>query len=110
MIPVLSPIKIIDRVATSLVAKQRYPTVEKAIWELALSSVRDKTVYYRRRIRKLENKYSTDFDMFTARLKNQATPSEEDDWLAWRSARSMLADWRKSYQDMIHESLQDAAL
>jgi hypothetical protein len=48
--------------------------------------------------------------MFTARLKNQATPSEEDDWLAWRSARSMLADWQKSYQDMIHESLQDAAL
>jgi hypothetical protein len=48
--------------------------------------------------------------MFTARLKNQATPSEEDGWLAWRSARSMLADWQKSYQDMIHESLQDAAL
>jgi hypothetical protein len=56
--------------------------VEKAIWELALSSVRSKTVYYRKRIRKLENKYGTDFDTFTDRLKNKANPSQEDDWLA----------------------------
>jgi hypothetical protein len=86
------------------------PNCGKSNLGIGIASVRDKTIYYRRRIRKLENKYSTDFDMFTARLKNQATPSEEDDWLAWRSARSMLADWQKSYQDMIHESLQDAAL
>jgi len=100
----LSPTGVINHVATSLVAKQRYSTVEEAIWELALTSIRSKTVYYRRRIRKLENKYGTDFDKFTVRLKNQAAPAEEDDWLAWRSALSMLADWQKAYQDMIHES------
>ncbi len=104
MIPALSPTGVINQIATSLVARQRYPSVEKAIWEMALSSVRSKTVYYRRRIRKLENRYGTDFDKFTVRLKNRATPSEEDDWLAWRSARNMLADWQKAYQDMIHES------
>jgi hypothetical protein len=104
MIPALSPTKIIDRVAASLVTKQRYPTVEKAIWGLALSSVRNKTLYYRRRIRKLENKYDTDFDTFTDHLKNHASPSEEDDWLAWRSARSMLADWQKNYQELLYES------
>ncbi len=104
MIPGLSPSGVINQVAKSLVVKQRYPTVEKAIWELALSSVRSKTVYYRRCIRKLENKYGTDFDKFTDRLKNKADPSEEDDWLAWRSARSMLADWQKAYQELIHES------
>ncbi len=104
MIHGLSPAGVINQVATSLVARQRYPSVEKAIWEIALSSIRSKTVYYRKRIRKLENRYGTDYDKFTARLKNQATPSEEDDWLEWRSARSMLADWQKTYQDMIHES------
>jgi hypothetical protein len=104
MIPGLSPTGIIKQVATSLVAKQRYSTLEEAIWELALSSVRSKTAFYRRRIRKLENKYGTDFNKFTVRLKNQATPAEEDDWLAWRSALSMLADWQKAYQDLIHES------
>ena len=104
MILGISHTGVINKVAESLVAKQRFPTVEKAIWELALSSVRSKTVYYRRRIRKLEKKYGTDFDNFTVRLKNQAAPSEEDDWLAWRSARSMLSDWQKAYQDLIHES------
>ena len=103
MTPGLSPTTILQQVAHSLVARKRYATVEEALWELALSAVRSKTVSYQRRIRKLENKYGTDFDQFTLRLKNQATPIEEDDWLAWRSAKNMLADWKKAYQDLLHE-------
>jgi hypothetical protein len=104
MINGISPMVVINQVAASLVARQRYPTMEKAIRELALSSIRSKTVYYRRRIRKLENKYGTDFDNFTVRIRNKATPSEEDDWLEWRSAQAMLADWQNVYQDLVHES------
>jgi hypothetical protein len=70
MVTALKPIKIINQVASSLVAKHRYMTLEEAIWNMALSSVRKKTVYYRRRIRKLEKKYGIDFDTFTSRLKN----------------------------------------
>lgn len=51
----------------------------------------------------MENKYGVDFDKFTARLKGNAKPAQEDDWLAWRSARSMLADWQKTYQELLHE-------
>jgi len=36
-------------------------------------------------------------------LEGQATPSEEDDWLAWRSARSMLMDWQLAYQELQDE-------
>jgi len=67
---------------------------------VALSAARGKAAYYRRRIRKLEHKYATNFDAFTARLKRRATSAEEDDWLAWRSARLMHADWQRAYQDM----------
>ncbi len=95
-----SPTSILNKVASSLVAKQKYPNIEEALWALALSAVRSKTVYYRRRIRKLERKYKTDFDTFTARLKGRATPAEEDDWLAWRSARQMLADWQQALRDL----------
>ncbi len=104
MMTKLSPAGVINQVAASLVVKQRYPTVEMAIWDLALTSVRSKIVYYKKRIRKLEKKYETDFETFTVCLKDKANPSEEDDWLAWRSARSMLDDWHKAYQDMIDES------
>ncbi|MBI5291570.1 MAG: hypothetical protein HY872_06820 [Chloroflexi bacterium] len=94
---------ILNKVASSLVATQKYATIEEALWELALTTVRNKVIYYQRRIRKLERKYHTDFDSFTIHLKGRATPAEEDDWLAWKSARRMLADWRKAYRDLLNE-------
>jgi len=98
-----SPNSVLNKVAASLVAAKRYSTTEEALWDMALSTVRGKVTYYRRRIRKMENKHGTDFDKFTVRLKGKATPAQEDDWLAWKSARSMLMDWQKTYQDLLHE-------
>jgi hypothetical protein len=83
-----------------LVARRKYASISDALRGLALSAVRDKTTYYRRRIRKFERKYVMDFDKFTARLKGRATPPEEDDWLAWRSAQRMLTDWERAYRDL----------
>ena len=97
------PNLVLNKVADSLVAAKRYPTVEDALWDMAVSTVRGKVTYYRRRIRKMETKYGVDFDKFTARLKGNAKPAQEDDWLTWRSARSMLADWQKTYQELLHE-------
>jgi hypothetical protein len=45
---------------------------------------------------------STDFGTFSAQLRGQATPAEEDDWLAWRSANLMLADWQRAYEELQH--------
>jgi len=99
----VNPTSIVDRITETLVATQKFSTKEDALWELALAAVRNKIVYYQRRIRRLENKYGADFDTFTEQLKNKATPVEEDDWLGWRSARSMVADWQKTYQDLRYE-------
>ena len=98
-----SPNSVLNKIAGSLVAAKRFATKEEALWDMAVSTVRVKLTYYRRRIRKMENKYGMDFDKFTARLKGKTTPAQEDDWLAWKSARSMLADWQKTYQDLRHE-------
>ena len=70
---------------------------------MAISTVRHKVAYYQRRLRKMEHKYKMDFDTFSAKLKGKATLAQEDDWLAWKSARRMLADWQKSYQDLLNE-------
>ena len=99
-----SPNLVLNKVASALVATKRFATVEEALWNMAISTVRGRVTYYRRRIRKMENKYAMDFDKFTARLKGKATPVQEDDWLAWKSARSMLADWQNTYQDLRHAS------
>ena len=99
----VNPATIVDTVTERLVATQKFTTKEDALWDLARAAVRNKITYYRRRIRRLENKYGVDFDTFTEQLKNKATPVEEDDWLGWRSARNMLDDWQKTYQDLQHE-------
>ena len=99
----VNPTTIVDKVAETLVAPHKFTTKEDALWDLAFAAVRNKISYYRRRVRRLENKYGIDFDTFTAQFKNRATPAEEDDWLGWRSARSMLADWQKTYQDLQNE-------
>lgn len=98
-----SPTHILNKVAGSLVATQKYATVEEAFWEMAISAVRHKVAYYQRRLRKMEHKYEMDFDSFSVKLKGKATPAQEDDWLAWKSARRMLADSQKSYQDLLNE-------
>jgi hypothetical protein len=98
-----SPSSVLTKVANSLVAAKRYSTTEEALWDMALSTVRGKIAYYRRRIRRLENKHGMDFDQFTAHLKGKATPAQEDDWLAWKSARSMLKDWQTTYKNLLHE-------
>ncbi len=94
---------ILNNVAETLVARQKFPTIEEALRELALSALRDKIGFYQRRIRRFERKYTTDFHTFSDNLKDRATPAEEDDWMEWRSARSMLADWQKTYQDIRDE-------
>ena len=98
-----SPYSVLNKVANSLVASKRFSTVEDALWDMAIVTVQSKMSYYRRRIRKMENKYGVDFGKFSARLKGKATPQQEDDWLAWKSARSMLTDWQKTYLELRHE-------
>lgn len=98
-----SPSSVLTKVAKSLVAAKRYSTTEEALWDMALSTVRGKMTYCRRRICRLENKHGMDFDKFTARLKGSATPAQGDDWLAWKSARSMFKDWQTTYKDLLHE-------
>jgi hypothetical protein len=96
------PAHILNSVANSMVATRKFSSVDEVLWDLARTAVRGKVNHYRRRIRRYENKYGMDFDTFSAHLKGRATPTEEDDWLAWKSARHMMGDWQKAYRDLLH--------
>ena len=97
-----SPNNVLIKIARSLVVSQKYASVQDALRGMAHSEVKRKIAYYQRRIRALERKHGTDFDTFSARLQGRATPAEEDDWLVWRSAHRMLADWQKTYKELDH--------
>ncbi len=97
-----SSVDVLTTVARLMVATQEYASVEEALQAMALSEVRRKVAHYRRRIRALKRKYGIDFETFSAQLQGRATPAEEDDWLAWRSANRMLADWQRTYEELQH--------
>jgi len=98
-----TPTDTLNLLAQSLVIRRKYASTDEALRDFALSAVRSKLACYQRRVRALERKYGSDFDAFSARLLDRATPNEEDDWLAWRSARRMQADWQQVYRELRNE-------
>jgi len=69
MSAMLSPADVLTTIARSLVAMQRYSTVEDALNGMAVSEVRRKVTAYQRRIRALERKHGADFEAFSTRLR-----------------------------------------
>lgn len=103
MVLQVSPADTLNLMARSLVVRRKYATEDDALRDFALSAVRNKLTYYQRRIKALQRKHGADFDAFSARLQGQATPDDEDDWLAWRSARRMQTDWQQVYRELRDE-------
>ena len=96
----VTPVEVLTTIARSLVHIRQYRDIDEALRGLALDEVSRKIARYRRRIRHFERKYGTDFQTFSARLEDGATIAEEDDWMAWRSALSLLSDWEIAYREL----------
>ncbi|HID63643.1 MAG TPA: hypothetical protein EYP49_13040 [Anaerolineae bacterium] len=96
----ITHVDVLTTIARSLVHTRQYRDVDEALRGLALDEVSHKIARYRRRIRHFEHKYGMDFQTFSARLEDGATIAEEDDWMAWRSALSLLADWERAYREL----------
>jgi hypothetical protein len=96
----VTPVEVLTTIARSLVYSRQYRDIDEALRGLALDEVSRKIARYRRRIRHFEHKYGTDFQTFSARLEDGATIAEEDDWMAWRSALSLLSDWEIAYREL----------
>jgi hypothetical protein len=96
----VTPVEVLTTIARSLVYSRQYRDIDEALRGLALDEVSRKIARYRRRIRHFEHKYGTDFQTFSARLEDGATIAEEDDWMAWRSAMSLLSDWEIAYREL----------
>lgn len=101
----VSAVAVLDTIATTLVRQDKFADKEGALRALAQTAVRSKIGHYQRRIRRLEEKYGTDFAAFTVALEGRADPKEEDDWQSWRSAVSMLDEWQTIHESLAHASI-----
>ena len=96
----ISPTTVLNRIADTLVIEAKFASKEDALRSLARSAVRERMVRYRRRIQRMERKYGADFAGFIRQIESSATPQQEDDWLAWRSAIEMMNEWQAIYQSL----------
>jgi len=96
----ISPSAVLNGIADTLVVEAKFASKEDALRSLARAAVRERMVRYRRRIQRLERKHGVDFTEFTRQIEGTATPQQEDDWLAWRSAIDMLNEWKAVYQTL----------
>ena len=101
--PDMTAMTVLDTIAGTLVNQEKYRSKDEALRALAQSAVRDKIGHYQRRIRRLQRKYGLDFAAFSRSLQGHATPQQEDDWLDWRTAHSMLEDWQSVFASLSHE-------
>jgi hypothetical protein len=92
---------VLTTIAESLVATQKYKSLDEALCALAIGEVDRKIAKYRRRISHLRKKYDMTFDEFTAHLRGKASIEQEDDWLEWEAAIDMLSDWEATKKELL---------
>jgi Arc/MetJ-type ribon-helix-helix transcriptional regulator len=89
-------IRTLETIANTLVGMGRYESQSDAIRAIALQQVDRKIALYARRVKQLEKKYRTSFEGFGKRLRQRATPRQEDVWMEWEATLDMLEEWRNA--------------
>lgn len=89
----------VEEFAEKAVSVGLYPSKERFLKTLVSHMARSETARYRREISKYERKYG-DFGRFTKKIEGKATPKQEDEWMQWESARSLLARWEKAVKEL----------
>jgi len=92
--------KVIPILTEPLVKVGLYPTQEAALKSIVLQYVQQQIKEAQQEIALFERKYGCSFEELTASLKGRATIEEEDDWMAWESARDMLESWQQVQKEL----------
>ena len=95
---------VLTTIAESLVATQKYKSLDEALYALAIGEVDRKIAKYRRRINHLKKKHDMTFDEFTTHLRGRANIEQEDDWLEWEAAIDMLSDWEATKRELLENA------
>jgi len=90
----------IEAIVEPLVQKGIFSNAEHAVAEMTKDFVSRQVQKWRRRVRKFERKYGTDYHSFTDSLRGRATMAEEEHWLDWKIAAEMLESWEKLLKEM----------
>jgi hypothetical protein len=84
-----------------------YKDEKSALTDITLDYIRRKIEQYNNIISSLKKKHGCDFDQFTERIKHNASPATEDDWMEWKGAIEMRRSWENANKMIISNEKTD---
>lgn len=76
-----------------------YESEEDFLRDLVKDLAQRKIKAYQSTVRKYEKRYQS-WDRFTEKIKGEATPEQEDEWMEWEAARNMLETWKEWVKEL----------
>lgn len=94
----------IQQLVKPLVESGIYKNETCALNDIIVEFVKSKLSGYKTITKKFEIKYKSDFNEFSANLKNAAISIEEDDWMDWKAALEMEQAWQETLKNVIRNA------
>ena len=92
-------LKTIEQLARPLIDAGVYRSSNAFVKDLVREMAKKKIKTYIRISKKYQAKYGS-FDQFSNKIKGEATPKQEDEWMEWEAAKNMLKAWKKIAQEL----------
>ena len=89
-----------EKIVAPLIREGVFEDFERALRALLLDYVDKQISKYRNSNAEFETRLNQKFESFTASLKNNATPAQEEEWMDWESAVVLLAKWQKIHEQV----------
>jgi len=83
-----------EKIVSPLIREGVFENFERALRALLLDYIDRQISNYKNKNAELEARYKQNFDSFTASLKNNAAPEQEDIWMDWEAQLVLLRKWQ----------------
>jgi Arc/MetJ-type ribon-helix-helix transcriptional regulator len=86
--------KELEHIARPLVEAGIYTSQEAFVRDIVKDMAMNRVRTYESAVRRYRAKYGS-LERFGAKIKGNASPRQEDDWMEWEAADNMLRAWKK---------------
>lgn len=83
-----------EKIVSPLIRGGVFDNFERALSALLLDYIDRQIALYKDKNAELEARHKQNFDLFTASIKNNAAPDQEDAWMDWESVLVFLRKWQ----------------
>ena len=84
----------LDHFAKPFVDSGMYKSTDEFVSDLLKDVASRKIKEYERKIKRYQAKYGS-FEGFSQKIRNKATPNQEDMWMQWEADANMLQAWKR---------------